>query len=180
LSVVLWLFAIQGALGAFDTVYYHELRARLPARLPESRIELELHAARDLVYAILFCTLPFFSFRGAFAGVVLALLAFEVVVTLADFAVEAKTREPEGVLPGERITHGLMAIIYGAAMAHLVPLLVDGLAAPSGVERFDPDVPSFLRALLLAMGAGVAVSGVRDGYAALGLPGGGFPWTRRR
>jgi hypothetical protein len=27
----LWLLAAQGLIGAFDTVYYHEWRARLPA-----------------------------------------------------------------------------------------------------------------------------------------------------
>jgi hypothetical protein len=30
---------------------------------------------------------------------------------------------------------------------------------------------------LLAMAAGVLLSGLRDLYAALGLPGGGWPWT---
>jgi len=30
--VALWLLAIQGIIGAFDTLYYHEWRARLPAR----------------------------------------------------------------------------------------------------------------------------------------------------
>ena len=31
MNAVLWLFFAQGLLGAFDTVYYHEVRARLPA-----------------------------------------------------------------------------------------------------------------------------------------------------
>jgi hypothetical protein len=32
MTTALWLMAIQGAIGAFDTLYYHEWRARLPAR----------------------------------------------------------------------------------------------------------------------------------------------------
>jgi hypothetical protein len=43
----LWLLALQGALGAFDTLYYHEWRARLPAGGDSTRDELRLHAARD-------------------------------------------------------------------------------------------------------------------------------------
>ena len=35
MSVALWLLALQGVLGAADTAYYHEWRARLPAR-PET------------------------------------------------------------------------------------------------------------------------------------------------
>jgi hypothetical protein len=55
--VALWLLAIQGAIGAFDTLYYHEWRARLPALGPQSASELKLHAAPDFLYAVLFGTL---------------------------------------------------------------------------------------------------------------------------
>ena len=34
MTTALWLLAIQGAMGAFDTLYYHEWRARLPAAGP--------------------------------------------------------------------------------------------------------------------------------------------------
>ena len=37
MNTVLWLLAVQGALGAFDTLYYHEWRARLPAGVPGTR-----------------------------------------------------------------------------------------------------------------------------------------------
>ena len=32
----LWLMAAQGLIGAFDTFYYHEWKARLPARGADS------------------------------------------------------------------------------------------------------------------------------------------------
>jgi hypothetical protein len=31
MTVALWMLAAQGIIGAFDTLYYHEWRARLPA-----------------------------------------------------------------------------------------------------------------------------------------------------
>ena len=40
----LWLLAIQGIIGAFDTLYYHEWRAKLPALGALARSELRLHA----------------------------------------------------------------------------------------------------------------------------------------
>jgi hypothetical protein len=51
-SVALWLLALQGIIGAFDTLYYHEWRARLPALGAATASELKLHAARDFFYAV--------------------------------------------------------------------------------------------------------------------------------
>jgi hypothetical protein len=62
--VALYLFAAQGLLGAFDTLYYHEWRARLPGGVPGTAPELKLHGARDLVYAVLFGALPFLRFEA--------------------------------------------------------------------------------------------------------------------
>src|SRR4029434_9177885 len=62
IPTALWLLAIQGAIGAFDTLYYHEWRARLPAR--GAAAELRLHAARDFLYAVIFGTLPWVSWEG--------------------------------------------------------------------------------------------------------------------
>jgi hypothetical protein len=39
-------------------------------------------------------------------------------------------------------------------------------------------VPAELVWLLTLMAVGVFVSGARDAYAALGLPGGAWPWAR--
>jgi len=61
MTVALWLLFIQGVIGAFDTFYYHEWRARLPARGAQSAPELKLHAARDFFYAVLFATLPWLA-----------------------------------------------------------------------------------------------------------------------
>lgn len=172
----LWLLAIQGAIGAFDTLYYHEWRARLPA-LPGARPELRLHAARALIYAVLFALLPRVEWRGAWAYVLGALLAAEVFITLRDFVVEDDVRAPlGGVFAGERVTHTIMAIIYGAMLANLLPAVLGWRLAGTSLAPHTQAVPAELVWLLTLMSVGVAVSGLRDAYAALGLPGGGWPW----
>src|SRR3712207_3230550 len=96
MSTALWLLAVLGAVGAFDTLYYHEWRARLAARGKAVAPELELHAARDFFYAVLFGTLPWFAWQGAWVGILAAVLVAEVVLTLTDFVVEAAVRKPLG------------------------------------------------------------------------------------
>jgi hypothetical protein len=91
-TAALWLLFIQGLLGAFDILYYHEWRARLPGRGARSRPELELHAARDFLYALFFATLPWIAWRGAWALVLGTLLAAEIAITLADFIIEDRVR----------------------------------------------------------------------------------------
>ena len=176
MSVVLWLMLCQGIFGAFDTLYYHEYRARLPAGGDRTRPELWLHAARDFVYAVLFGTLPFFAWSGLLAGVLAALLAIEIVITMADFVVEVRVRKPVGVLPGERVTHGCMAILYGAILAHLIPQMAVWWTAETAWESVSYEVPRALEIGLFLMSCGLIASGIRDAYAALGLPGGSFPW----
>src|SRR5262249_28344946 len=61
-----------------------------------------------------------------------AVLVLEIVVTLADFVVEDKTRR----LPAfERVLHTLLALNYGALLAVLVPVLTAWSNLPSGVLR---------------------------------------------
>jgi hypothetical protein len=175
----LWLLSILGVLGAFDTLYYHEWKARLAARGPSAHPELKLHAARDFIYALLFCSLPWFMFQGLWAAVICVLLVAEILITLADFVVEDKVRRPlGGVYPGERTTHAIMGIVYGAMLANLVPVLLDWLRAPT--DLIAPPIvagpPAALRWALVVMGAGVFVSGVRDTLAVLELPYADWPW----
>ena len=68
----------QGILGDFDTLYYHEWRARLVAIAPLTSPELRLHAARDGIYAIVMSTLPWLAWQGGWALVLAALLAAEI------------------------------------------------------------------------------------------------------
>ena len=172
------LLAVQGALGAFDTLYYHEWKARLPGRVPGTRPELLLHAARDFFYALLFATLPWLAWRGAWAAVLAGVILAEILITLADFVVEDRVRAPlGGVFPGERCTHALMALLYGAVLAHVLPALLAGWREPTGLVLAPVGVPGALRTLLGLLALGVFASGVRDLAAALGLPGARWPWA---
>ena len=176
MRTALWLLAVQGAIGAFDTVYYHEWRARLPA-LPGARPELRLHAVRALIYGVVFAGLPRFEWRGAWAYALGALLGAEILITLRDFVVEDRVRKSlGGVFAGERVTHAVMAIIYGAMLANLLPALEAWRREPTALAPHAVTVPPGLLWLLTLMSLGVAASGARDAYAASGLPGGGWPW----
>jgi len=175
--VALWLLAIQGVIGAFDTVYYHEWRARLPARGTQAAAELKLHAARDFFYGVLFATLPWLAWHGLWLLVLAGVIVAEIVLTLTDFVVEIAVRKQLGdVYAGERVTHAVMGILYGAMVANLIPVLGQWWARPTALVIERAAIPELLEWSLYAMAAGVCLSGVRDLYAALELPYGHWPW----
>lgn len=174
---VLWLLVLQGVLGGLDTLYYHEWRARLPARATFARTELQLHAARDFIYAIIFSTLPWLAWQGWWTMVLAALLMAEIIITLADFIVEDHVRQPlGGVYPGERAMHAIMGIVYGAMLAQVMPILLAWWSAPTGLVLAPPEVPEAWRWVLAAMAVGVFLSGVRDLCAACAVPHSAWPW----
>ena len=85
----------QIVMGGFDTVYHHELTERLAWRVSQQH-ELALHAARNLLYALVFILLGWFDTRGAWALALLTLLTIELVITLVDFVEEDLSREAAG------------------------------------------------------------------------------------
>ena len=131
---LLWtLIAIQIAMGAFDTLYHHELTERLAWR-PSQRYELLLHSIRDFFYAALFLVLGWLEVFGLLAIMVIAVLVAEIVITLMDFVEEDLSRK----LPAsERINHTLLALNYGAILVLLVPVLFDWVLRPTGVRLVD-------------------------------------------
>lgn len=168
MTTVLVLLVTNAVLGAWDTLWYHEYRARLTARTDHTRVELRLHVARDVVYVLLYGGLAWWQPTGAVALLVAALLAVEVAITLADFVVEDRDRPAiGGIAPGERILHSLMAIVYGTMLAHLAPELWNGLSHPSGLVRSDAPLALSMGAATAAIG--IAVSGTRDALALVGV-----------
>jgi uncharacterized protein (TIGR01777 family) len=160
MTTLLWtLIAIQIAMGAFDTIYHHELTERLAWR-PSQRHELQLHSLRNALYALLFLTLGWLEVHGVFAMIVIAVLVVEVVVTLLDFVEEDFSRK----LPAsERINHTLLALNYGAILVLLLPVLIEWAGQPAAVEPAFDGFWSIL-ATLAAIGAGLG--GARDFAAA--------------
>src|SRR5262245_4091184 len=177
MTIALWLLAVQGIIGAFDTLYYHEWRARLAAGGSETAPELKLHATRDFLYAALFGALPHMAWQGLWAVVLAAVLLTEIFLTMADFVVEIRVRKPLGDVYGcERVTHAVMGIIYGAMLANLLPTLWRWWSLPTALVPRTTALPELLRWGLAVMACGVFLSGARDLYAALGMPYGGWPW----
>ena len=155
MTAALVLLAILGALGAFDTLYYHEWKLRLPSR-PHARLELTLHASRDFAYTVLFGTIGWLTWNGALAWLLVGLLLCEIGLTLWDFIEEDRTR----TLPaGERSMHAIMGIVYGLFLAQLWPSIPQWARLPTG---FSPASHGGLSWLLTAMAAGAFLSGVRD------------------
>jgi hypothetical protein len=176
-KIALYLLGLQGLIGAFDTLYYHEWKARLPARGRRAVPELALHAARDFFYGVLFSTLPWLTWKGRWTVVLLGVIGAEIILTLWDFVVEIAVRRDLGdVYAGERVTHAAMGIVYGAMLATLAPTLSSWWSSPTGLTIEPASIPEWLRIVLSVMGVGVVASGLRDLYAALGLPGSGWPW----
>ena len=176
MTTVLWLLLAQGLIGAFDTIYYHEYRARLGARGRVAYTELRLHSFRDSLYAVIFGTLPWIAWQGALTFALGAILLAEIVITMADFLVEAKTRDLDG---GERVTHAVMGIVYGAMLGYLVPEMWGWGSRETGLTAAAVEAPEVLRWTLAVMSAGVFLSGVRDMSATLGFRAGSWPWTLR-
>ncbi len=129
MTVVLWtLVSVQLALGAFDTLYHHELTERLAWR-PSQKGELKLHAVRNMAYAVLFAAIGWTRPQGAVAVLLVGLMAAELILTLWDFVEEDRTRR---LPPSERITHALLALNYGALLFILVPMFVRSAPTPTG------------------------------------------------
>jgi hypothetical protein len=143
MTTALWLLAIQGVIGAFDTLYYHEWRARLPARGSLAAPELKLHAVRDFLYAVLFGTLPWLAWQGLWAAFLAVVFLTEIALTLCDFVVEIRVRKPLGdVYAGERVTHAVMGIIYGSMLANMIPLLWHWWSLPTALAAQSPRRPN--------------------------------------
>lgn len=180
MTIALWLLFALGLIGAFDTLYFHEWRGQLVAH-PAMRPELKLHVARDGIYVILFATLPTVAWRGWWTAVLVALLIAEIVITMADFVTEDEVRtDLGGVFPGERITHAIMGIVYGAMLAYLVPTMWRWAHQPTELASATHPTPDLLIWSLVAMAAGILIHGLRDLYAVIGLPGKHWPYEPTR
>ena len=156
ITTPMWiLISLQVAMGAFATLYHHEFTERLAWR-PGQAQELRLHGVRNLLYAAFFLVIGWVELHGLWAALLGAVLAVELVVTLADFVEEDRTR----LLPAsERVTHTLLTLNYGAVLALLLPLLLARAGGPTGVGAAAFGVGSVLAT---AAAIGVAVFGVRD------------------
>jgi uncharacterized protein (TIGR01777 family) len=155
MEVILIFFTIQGLMGAFDTLYHHEFKERLPWRNTAKK-ELYIHGVRNFFYFVIFISLGWLQWGGLLALVFATILIIEIVITLWDFVIEDKTRK----LPAtERITHTILAINYGAILALLVPELVTWINLATSFHFVDHGIWSWVMTLY---GVGVLFWSFRD------------------
>jgi uncharacterized protein (TIGR01777 family) len=155
---MLELLLAQMALGAFDTLYHHELKEQLPYRCGASA-ELRIHGMRALLYALIAAGLAGWEWHGLFAVLLVALFLLEIVLTLADFVIEDRTRK----LPAsERVTHALLAVNGGAFLLALALALTEWWPERTELVTIDHG----WRGACLAIAAlGLIASGLRDLHA---------------
>ncbi|RTL36844.1 MAG: TIGR01777 family protein [Burkholderiales bacterium] len=149
------LLSVQAVMGAFDNLWHHELQAQLPQRA-SARRELGLHLVREAIYGIVFIGLAWWQWQGAWAVLLAGLLATEVVVTLADFLEEDRSRT---LPPFERVLHTLLTISYGLFLALMAPLLWRWVQAPTQLLPVDHGVWA---PLLTLFGVGVLAWSARN------------------
>ena len=160
--LALLLMAAQGLMGAFDTLYHHELTETLAQRA-SARKELSIHALRAIIYSLLFIGLSSWVWQGWFAFILMLLFAIEIVLTLWDFVIEDQSR----MLPAtERVTHTLLAINGGAFITLLALQIPYWWSLPTALV-WQPQ--GGLSIFLALCGIGVGLSGIRDGIAAIQL-----------
>jgi hypothetical protein len=116
---------------------------------------------RNLIYAALFIQLGWLELHGSWALLLTAALGIEIVVTLADFVVEDRTRR---LRPSERILHTILAINFGMILLALGPTLFHWWSQPTAITDTTHGTYSWLFSLF---GLGAAAFSVRGTLAAL-------------
>ena len=162
MNAVFIILAAQAALGGFDNLWHHELHARLPQRAAARR-ELSLHAAREAIYGIVFSGLAWFEWHGALALVLATLLGAELVITMADFLEEDRSRK---LPPFERVLHTVLAVSYGVFLGALAPHLLAWWRRPTGLA-FTPH--GLVSASFTLCAAGLVAWSVRNTLAVIAL-----------
>lgn len=106
MKIVLALLLVQGMLGAYDSLWHHEITARLPQRR-SARRELLRYSARAFLYALIVLGLAWREWRGAWVWLLAGLLVSMALLTFADWLAPVRTR----ALPAaERRLHAVLAV----------------------------------------------------------------------
>jgi hypothetical protein len=144
------LLFVMWVLGAFDIAWFHTHKARLTAR-PESRLEAWVHVVRGAVYAGQFALVPNVRFGGAWYLAFALLFVVDVVVAVADVAIEPASRRSQGGLPaGEYVMHIVLSVLAGAFLHAVFTGSAAWRALPTALT-FEPHAPRALRLVLGAM-----------------------------
>lgn len=154
-----YVLLLHGVLGFLDIVVNHELLAKLPKR-GDAAPEEAMHAAREAIFALLFASLAWYEWHGAWAWLIAALLLAEVIVSCRDVIVEGDTR----ILPvSERVLHLLLFVSLGVLITLVGYALLWWRAADTALVRIDYGWASWVLTLMSVLSL---IWAVRDGVAA--------------
>ncbi|HVY81988.1 MAG TPA: TIGR01777 family oxidoreductase [Steroidobacteraceae bacterium] len=160
MNLLFTLITVQAVMGAFDNLWHHEIKERLPAKRAAAS-ETALHAVREFLYALIFFALAWYEWRGAWALLLAAVILAEIPITLGDFVVEDRTRR----LPVlERVLHTVLAINLGLILAVLAPIVFEWWRSATAVVPADHGAFSWLFTLF---SVGVFAWSVRNTLAVL-------------
>ncbi|QNP48712.1 TIGR01777 family protein [Diaphorobacter aerolatus] len=128
-TIAFCVLAFQTMLGGFDNLWHHELHARLPQR-SSARYELRLHSLREAIYGVLYLAFAWIQLQGIWAIAVAALLLAEMLITVADFLEEDRSRK---LPPFERALHTVLTVSYGLLLGLLAPMLWQAAHMPTEI-----------------------------------------------
>ena len=130
MTTIFLLLTVQIVLGVIDNLWHHEITERLPAQRI-ARYETLLHAIREMLYAAIFACLAWTVMQGVWSWLLIGLFCIELIVTLADFVIEDRTRK----LPVfERVLHTVLAVNLGAFLAVFIPHAIDEAAKAANIQ----------------------------------------------
>ena len=148
----------HGAIGGTDVVLHHEMVVKLPSQ-PNAGAEQRLHAARELLFALIFALLAWAEWHGWWIGLIVFLFAAELWVSTIDTIVEWETR----VLPKtERIEHVALFVNLGIVMTLLGQAMLGWAHQPTAVVAVHYGWASLVLSAMAAASLGWCV---RDALA---------------
>lgn len=169
MELAIWLLFAIGVAGGTDIVLFHCTSHGLRSN-PDSWLEEFTHFLRAPTYTTLFLLVPNFAMEGAWYWVLVAILVFDALVSVFDFAVEGNSRRFLGGLPaGEYVLHMVIAMVFGAFVLSVLQLASVAGNLPTRFAYAPFGVPDWLRATMAVMAALVAWSGYYDLKAFLRL-----------
>ena len=166
MEVATYILFGLGCLGATDIALYHSFSHGIRSH-PDSRAELVVHSLRGPTYATLFLVIPNLMLQGFYFWCLLALLAFDVLISIIDFALERESRRLLGGLPsGEYVLHIIIAMLFGGLVTAVCLEAGGWRSLPAQIAYAPAAVPDVLRLVMAVMALLVLISGIQDAIAA--------------
>lgn len=140
-----------GSVGCLDEMYYHLFKFQLFKRI-DCYEENLLHMARSFVYSFIFIFVALFEVSGAYAWLVIILLALDIIVGIWDVIEEPHSRRNIGGLPaGEYLLHMLLSANLGVFYILYLIKLVPSLDMATSISRQTFTYP-ILQYMMVLMG----------------------------